>query len=102
MAFVGVIIGWPPVSTAHIGFLITDGGRHGEGLGRKMHDAVVDLVGSHANIRTLRLSIVDTDADLAEPFWVRLGYWPSGEAVPYSSGSVEPTARIWLRPVVVT
>lgn len=101
VAFSDVIVGWPTASVAHIGLLITDGARHGEGLGRMMHDAVIDLVGAKPEIQTMRLSIVDTNADLAEPFWVRLGYEPTGEAVPYLSGSVESKARIWMRPVVV-
>lgn len=100
VAFADVIIGWPAVSVAHIGLLITDGARHGEGLGRTMHDAVIDHVGSIGSIQTLRLPIVDTNADLATPFWVRLGYEPTGDAVPYVSGNVESTARIWTRPVV--
>lgn len=102
VAFADVILGWPAVSVAHIGLLITDGARHDEGLGRTMHDAVIDHVGRDVRIKTLRLSIVDTNADLAEPFWARLDYEPNGEAVPYVvSGSVESTARIWVRPVVV-
>lgn len=101
VAFADVIVGWPAASVAHIGLLITDGARHGEGLGRMMHDAVIDVIGAKPGIQTLRLSIVDTNADLAEPFWVRLGYEPTGEAVPYVSGSVESKARIWVRAVVL-
>lgn len=102
VAFADVIVGWPAESVAHIGLLMTDGARQGEGLGRMMHDAVIDFVRWESGIQSLRLSIVDTHADLAEPFWTRLGYEPTGEAVPYASGSVESTARIWTRPVVVT
>ncbi len=101
VAFADVILGWPTVSVAHIGLLMTDGARQGEGLGRKMHDAVVDLAGRRPGIQSLRLSIVDTNADLAAPFWTKLGYEPTGEAVPYVSGTVESTARIWVRPVAV-
>lgn len=97
VAFADVILGWPTESLAHIGLLMTDGARQGEGLGRMMHDAVVDLAGRRAGIQSLRLSIVDTNADLAAPFWTKLGYEPTGEAVPYVSGSVESTARIWVR-----
>lgn len=99
IAFADVIIGWPDASTAHVGLLITDGARQGEGFGRTMHDAVARLVSENPPIRTLRISIVDTNADLAERFWVKLGYEPTGEASPYSSGSVESIARIWMRPV---
>ena len=99
VAFADVIIGWPDASTAHIGLLITEGARHGEGLGREMHNAVAGFVSKNQAIRTLRISIVDTNADLAENFWVKLGYEPTGQAAPYSSGSVESIARIWTRPV---
>ncbi len=46
------------------------------------------------------LSIVDTNADLAEQFWRKLGYEPTGEASPYKTGGVESTARAWSRPVI--
>ncbi len=99
VAFADVIIGWPAASVAHLGLLMTDDARRGEGLGRAMHNAVIDLVSKDPNIRTLRISIVDTNSDLAEPFWVSLGYEPTGEAAPCGSGSVESTARIWTRSV---
>lgn len=101
VAFADVILGWPAESVAHVGLLMTHGARQGGGLGRVMHDAVIDLVGRTPNIQSLRLSIVDTNADLAEPFWAKLGYEPTGESVPYVLGSVESTARIWTRPVVI-
>ncbi|WP_349930295.1 N-acetyltransferase [Glutamicibacter mishrai] len=101
VAFADVILGWPAESVAHVGLLMTHGARQGGGLRRVMHDAVIDLVGRTPNIQSLRLSIVDTNADLAEPFWAKLGYEPTGESVPYVSGSVESTARIWTRPVVI-
>lgn len=101
VAFADVILGWPAEPVAHIGLLVTDGARRGEGLGRRMHDAVIDLAGWTPGIRSLRLSVVDTNADLAVPFWTKLGYELSGEAMPYASGSVESTARIWVRPVAV-
>lgn len=101
VAFADVIVGWPSASVAHIGLLMTDGAHQGEGLGRRMHDAVVDWVGDVSDVEVLRLSIVDTNADAAEPFWAKLGYQPTGEASPYSSGCVESTARVWTRSVVV-
>lgn len=99
VAFADVIRGWPSSDTAHVGLLMTDGARHGQGLGRRMHDAVLDLARSWPEITTLRLSVVDTNADRADAFWSRLGYRPTGEAKPYVSGCVESTARIWARPV---
>lgn len=102
MAFADVIVGWPNPKQAHIGLLMTDGVREGEGWGRKMHDAVLQMLAEYRTIETLRLSIVDTNADVAEPFWTKMGYQPTGDAVPYASGMVESVARVWARPVVVT
>lgn len=65
-----------------------------------MHDAVVGWVGGISEVEVLRLSIVDTNADVAEPFWMKLGYQPTGESSPYISGLVESTARVWVRRLV--
>lgn len=99
VAFADVIVGWPFPSAAHIGLLMTHGARHGKGLGRMMHDAVVDYLSRKPGVHSLRLSIVDTNADLAEQFWRKLGYEPTGEASPYKTGGVESTARAWSRPI---
>ena len=100
VAFADVIVGWPSASAAHIGLLMTDGVRQGEGLGRRLFDAVVDWVGGISNVKVLRLLIVDANADVAEPFWVKLGCQSTGETSPYILGLVESTARAWVRPVV--
>jgi GNAT superfamily N-acetyltransferase len=94
-----VIRGWPAVGTAHIGLLQTVASRHRLGLGRAVHDAVVDLVSTWPEIATLRLAVVDTNRDVAEPFWRATGYGPTGETSPFESGSVRSVARIWTRPV---
>jgi ribosomal protein S18 acetylase RimI-like enzyme len=99
VAFVDVIVGWPQASTAHIGLLITDGARGGQGFGRMMHGAVVDRLAQHGDIETLRLSIVETNAAIAEPFWRRMGYRATGALKPYAGGTVPSTARVWVRPV---
>ncbi|MDO5644318.1 MAG: GNAT family N-acetyltransferase [Dermabacter sp.] len=101
VAFADVIVGWPAPTVAHIGLLMTDGVRRGQGLGRAMHDAVIDAVGTNPSIQTLSLSVVDTNAEVAGPFWTRLGYEPTGDAAPYASGTVESVARIWTRPIAI-
>lgn len=95
-----MIIGWPNPSTAHIGLLMTDGTREGRGLGRTLHETVVEKLVSLRTVDTIRLSILDTNATVAEPFWKKMGYAATGEAVPYASGKVASTARIWVRPLV--
>lgn len=107
VAFADVIVGWPEPTTAHVGLLMTDQEQQGQGLGRRLHTAVLDLVQSRPQgrlrsrprVSLLRVSIVDTNADEAEPFWTALGYRPTGDTVPYSSGAVESVARVWTRPV---
>lgn len=99
VALADFIIGWPTPSVAHIGLLMTDGTRHCQGLGRRMHQTVVEALLEHPQIQSLRLSIVDTNADDAEPFWDALGYRRTGAFTPYSSGAVESIARVWSRPV---
>ena len=100
VAFADVIVGWPDPSTAHIGLVMTDGAREGQGLGRTLHTAVVQELLELRTVETLRLSIVDTNAAVAEPFWIKMGYSATGEAVPYESAAVSSTARIWVRPTV--
>nr|WP_245346914.1 GNAT family N-acetyltransferase [Arthrobacter stackebrandtii] len=99
VAVADVIIGWPAESVAHIGLLMTDSACQGAGLGRLIHEAVIELARRVPSIHTLRLSIVETNADLVAPFWTKIGYEHTGEAVPYISGSVESVARIWTRSV---
>lgn len=100
VAFADVIVGWPDPSTAHIGLLLTDGAREGQGLGRTLHTAVVEELLELRTVETLRLAIVDTNAAVAEPFWMKMGYSATGEAVPYESGAVSSTARVWVRRTV--
>lgn len=100
VAFADVIVGWPGPSTAHIGLLMTDGAREGQGLGRMLHTAIVEELLELRTVETLRLSIVDTNATVAEPFWIKMGYSANGEVVSYESGAVSSTARIWVRPTV--
>lgn len=62
-----------------------------------MHQELVNVVREHLQIRSLRLSIVDTNADVAEPFWVNLGYEPTGKTKPYASRDVASVTQIRSR-----
>ncbi|WP_240930579.1 N-acetyltransferase [Isoptericola sp. BMS4] len=94
-----VIRGWPSAEHAHVGLLQTAASRHRQGLGRALHAAVLERVTTWTEVTTLRLAVVDTNRDAAEPFWRALGYRPTGESKPFESGSVRSAARIWTRPV---
>lgn len=99
VAFADVLLGYPGPATAYIGLLVVRGGEHGRGLGRSMHDGVVDLARGTPGVERLRLGIVATNAAVAEPFWRRLGYLPTGEQKPYRYASVESTVVLWERPL---
>lgn len=99
VAFSDVIRGWPSEEIAYIGLLMTHGERHRTGLGQRMHLAVLDLVAGWPEITTLRLAIVATNKDEAEPFWRRLGYLPTGDEKPYETESLKTVAHIWERPL---
>ncbi|GAA4735382.1 hypothetical protein GCM10023216_30360 [Isoptericola chiayiensis] len=79
--------------------LADDGGYSRRVLGRapRRHDAV-ERVARWPEISRLRLAVVDTNRDVAAPFWRALGYEPTGDVTPFESGSVRSTARIWARP----
>ncbi|UYQ76492.1 GNAT family N-acetyltransferase [Glutamicibacter sp. JL.03c] len=97
LAFADVIIGWPEPETAHIGLLMTDSERVGEGLGRRLHESIVTELRGAEGLCCLRLAIVDANADVAEPFWKKMGYQPTSQVAPHRQGTVESASRIWRR-----
>jgi len=97
LAFADVIIGWPEPGTAHIGLLMTDSERVGEGHGRRLHEAIVTELRGAEGLCCLRLAIVDANADVAEPFWKKMGYQPTSQVAPHRQGTVESASRIWRR-----
>ncbi|PFG43862.1 ribosomal protein S18 acetylase RimI-like enzyme [Isoptericola jiangsuensis] len=96
---VDVIRDWPDPGVAHIGLLLTADSRQRQGLGRALHDAVVEQVRGWDEATTLRLGIVDANREHAEPFWRALGYRPTGETRAYASGEVRSVTRIWTCPL---
>lgn len=98
VAFADVLVGYPSASSAFIGLLVVRGDRQQEGLGAAMHEAVVDRVRG-VGVERLRLGVVATNAEVAEPFWRALGYEPTGERKPYRYDHVESTVALWERPV---
>lgn len=99
---VGVLIavlGFPSEEVVHVGLALVDGQAQGRGVGRALHDAYLSAIRQHPNISTLRLGIVATNAEVAEPFWRALGYTPSGEVKEFSQGDVVSTVEVFTRPV---
>ena len=99
VAAADVLHGYPAPGTAFVGLLLVDGTNRGAGLGRAMHDEVVRLAREWGDVGTLRLAVVDTNAEVAAPFWERLGYRPTGETRPWVYDTLETTTRLWERPL---
>lgn len=97
VAFADVIRSWPTPDTAHIGLLMTHGEQHGQGLGMQMHEAILEASKSWLEISRLRISIVDTNTEIANGFWTTLGYEPTGESAIYDGDLVKSVARVWAR-----
>ncbi|TCK63115.1 GNAT family N-acetyltransferase [Curtobacterium sp. PhB136] len=98
VAFADVLLGYPDPETAYIGLLIVHGAHQGKGLGRRLHDAVLDRVRQETGASRIRLGIVERNADWAAPFWTTLGYEPTGETKPYRYDKLESTVTMWERP----
>jgi len=94
-----VLRGYPDEATAYVGLLQVRADLQGRGLGRAAHDAWLGVVRDWPEIRTLRLSVVATNAEVAAPFWEALGYRPVGEPVPYRYAGLETTAQRYERPL---
>lgn len=97
LGFADVLLGWPEARSAHIGLLLVHGDSRGLGLGRTVHDAVVHRASEWAGIERLRLSIVESNATAAAPFWRALGYHPTDATAEYRSGSVAISTTVWER-----
>lgn len=100
LAFADVLRGWPRARVAHVGLLVVHERWRGRGLGRLLHDGVVEQATRWGDVDTLRLGIVATNADAAEPFWRALGYRPTGEVSAYVSGEVQSSTATWERELV--
>lgn len=71
--------GYPRPEVMYVGLLQVVPDSQGRGAGRTLHEALFDRAMSTPGITTFRLSIVATNADVAEGFWRRLGYEPTRE-----------------------
>lgn len=98
LAFADVIRGYPSTEMAYIGLFMVRGTRQHEGLGSRFHAALLDEVNHWAEVDRIQLAIVQTNRDAAEPFWVAMGYEPTGVIKPYTSDKVSTTCALWQRP----
>ncbi|TCC19653.1 GNAT family N-acetyltransferase [Kribbella speibonae] len=96
VAVVDLLRGFPNERTAFIGLLEVHSDHQGRGHGRTTYELVQRYVESTwPEIRTMRLAVVDTNAQVAAGFWQRQGFQATGEARPYRYDKLESTARLY-------
>lgn len=95
VAFADVIRGYPIPNIAYIGLLMTAGGQSRHGLGRAMFGLVLGEIRAWHGVSVVRLGIVESNAEVAAPFWQSLGFAPTGESKPHVDGPVASTVTLW-------
>ena len=95
-AFIDTVEGYPDDLTATIGLVMVAPAARREGLGTRLHDAVMGEM-HQRGIRTMRMPIVATVATDAEPFARSAGYRPTGEVKEHRYSQLESTVAIWSR-----
>lgn len=100
VAVADLALRWPTGAHAYIGLLQVRAAAHGRGCGRDLHEHLLATIAPMCTITTLRLSIVETNLDVAAPFWVALGYRATGETKPWANAQGRKlTAHLYERPV---
>src|SRR5882757_3671504 len=75
VAVVDLLRGYPNDHTAFVGLLEVHGAHQGRGVGAAAYRMVERYVGtSFPEVRTLRLAVVDSNAERAAGFWIRQGF----------------------------
>lgn len=85
---VDLVRGYPDKETAWIGLLLIDERFHRQGLGREAYEKTEQQLRDWPEIRHIGISVVATN-DIAVPFWLKMGFSPTGERKPYKHGSIE-------------
>ncbi|MER7246178.1 GNAT family N-acetyltransferase [Kribbella sp. NPDC000426] len=100
VAVVDLLRGFPNDQTAFIGLLEVHAKHQGLGYGGATYGLVERYVGTTwPEIRTLRLAVVDTNAEVAAGFWRRQGFESTGEERPYRYDKLESVARLYEKPL---
>lgn len=84
---IDLIRGWPVSTTGHIGLLLLAEPFQGKGYGRRAYEQLESFIRSWGTCARVRTGVVEANSQVL-PFWVRLGFAPTGEAKPYQSGNV--------------
>jgi ribosomal protein S18 acetylase RimI-like enzyme len=95
-AVVDLLRGYPNERTAFIGLLEVHKNHQGRGTGAAAYRAMERYVEqTWPEVMTLRLAVVDTNAEEARGFWEKQGFEATGEAKPYVYDKLESTARLY-------
>jgi ribosomal protein S18 acetylase RimI-like enzyme len=96
VALVDLLRGYPTGHIGFIGLLEVHGDHQGRGVGAAAYRLVEDYVGTAwPEVRTLRLAVVDTNAEVAAGFWQRRGFELTGEEKPYKYDKLESVVRLY-------
>jgi ribosomal protein S18 acetylase RimI-like enzyme len=96
VAVVDLLRGYPNEHTAFIGLLQVHGQHQGRGAGAAAYREMERYVEREwPEVRTLRLAVVETNAQQAQGFWVRQGFEATGEVKPYKYDKLESVARLY-------
>jgi len=96
VSVVDVLRHWPTDDTAHIGLLLVDRRRQGEGLGRRTLTALYAQARTWDRVHRWRISVVRTN-DHVLPFWHRMGYAATGEIKSYRYDHIRSEVMILTR-----
>ncbi|MEV6287130.1 GNAT family N-acetyltransferase [Kribbella sp. NPDC051770] len=96
VAVVDLLRGYPEPSYAFIGLLEVRGDRQGRGVGGATYGLGEQYVAEEwPEVRRLRLAVVDTNAEVAAPFWISQGFESTGEVRPYRYDKLTSSARLY-------
>lgn len=96
VAVVDLLRGFPNERTAFIGLLEVHATHQGRGYGGTTYRLVQRYVETTwPEVRTMRLAVVDTNAQVATGFWQQQGFEATGEVRPYRYDKLESSARLY-------
>ncbi len=91
--------GFPDQATAYIGLLLLEPSARGHGLGAAAFAALEAQARAWPGTRNLRLGVVAT-TPIAQAFWTRMGFAPTGIVKPHQLGVVESTVAVYAKRIV--
>lgn len=91
-----LVRGFPDPQTAYIGLLLLEPSARGRGLGAAAFEAIEAQASAWPGTRYLRLGVVAT-TPVAQVFWARMGFAPTGIVKPHQLGVVESTVAVYAK-----